>query len=783
MSTRAGIALWLFIAVALAAAAVARTPAGGGWVTTDIRALLPDTAADPLVAAALRRLTGPFDQATLWLVGRDRASAAAAGSRELAAEFERSGLFSQVDTRPADLDREHIHATFSPYRHGLMAPADARRLASDPDRFLQRRLAMQYGLAGAAGGSLRDDPLGLHGAFLEPLIRGPAATIVDGTVVIEATTPDGERRHFGLVTATAATTGFSARGEPELLRLWRDLLARHDGSEGEVLVTGAPLYGAYAAASAQREIMLIGGVSLLAIVGLLLWRFRSPRPLAVTLLVIAAGVGGGLGGVLLAFGSVHLIALVFGATVIGVAVDYAFHYLCDSLRPGWTPRAGLRHVLPALSLALASSGLAFLSLALAPFPALQQVAVFTTAGLVASWLTVVLLLPALVRPATGVAPPGAWQPRRRLAMPVLFILVGLIALPGILLLDPQDDIGLLYAAPDRLARDDARIGELLARPEGNRFLLIEAASEQAVLERQEKLFEPLTGLVDDGRLDEWWATARLVPSHASQQNSHRLLRDLVDTGRLAAYLDTLGFPPAAIDRHERAILEARGQLEPKEALAALDARHRMLWLGCADSTCSAVIAVSGIRAGDTLAGLANEHDGVRWIDNVAEVGTAMRDHRWASLALLALALAVAGAVLTTVLGPRRASRVVTVPVLAILVSLAVVGYTGTLFTVFNLMALLLVLGVGIDYALFYHCAEPGGRRGAALAISMAAATTVLAFGLLGFSQTPVISAFGFTLVPGLFSAWLLALLTGSAGDGRPSGATVDVQSASGRSTE
>jgi predicted exporter len=62
-----------------------------------------------------------------------------------------------------------------------------------------------------------------------------------------------------------------------------------------------------------------------------------------------------------------------------------------------------------------------------------------------------------------------------------------LSLPGILLLEPKDDIRLLYATPERLSADDDVIGELVPRPDGNRFLLVTADSEQALLERQERL--------------------------------------------------------------------------------------------------------------------------------------------------------------------------------------------------------------------------------------------------------------------------------------------------------
>lgn len=750
-------ALWLFAVVAVVAVTIAAWP-GAGWLRTDVRALLPDPGGSARVAEAARSLAAPFEQRTVWLVGADGGERAADAGRALAERLRSTGVFSAVDAIVDRADYGRIAREFYPYRHGLIAPDTARRLEQAPKAFLQERLARQYSVAGAAGGSLVKDPLGLYNGFLQEALVGPAqaATTVDGVAIVE-----GHGRHYAIVTADARQAGFEARAEPPLIGVWRDSLSWADAESLTLHATGAPLYSAWAAISAHGEISLIGGVSLLAIGLLLIGRFRSPRPLAIAVIVIAAGVGGGFAGTVLTFGGMHLITLVFGATVIGVSVDYAFHYFSDSLRPGWTPEAGLRHVLPTLRLALATSAIAFLSLALAPFPALREVAVFTVSGLVASWSTVVLLLPMLVRPPASAPAPRHWPLRFAPRFVVLVPIVLVLSLPGILLLEPEDDIRLLYATPERLSADDERISELLPRPDANRFLLLTADSEQALLEREETLRPELERLMQAGALDGFRGVTDWLPSLQRQRDNERLLRGLVDSGRLGGYLRRLGFGEAGIERREAAIREPGPYLEPATAVDIALQRQRAQWLGCADGECAAAIVVIGASEGAALGRLAAERDGVRWVNRIAAVNEGMREHRRLSLGLLALALTLVATVLSLTLGVARGLRVVAVPALALAVSLAAVGYSGALFSVFNMMALLLVLGVGIDYALFYHCAPTEGRPTAALGIGMAALTTILAFGLLVFSDTPVISAFGMTLLPGLTAAWLLALVTGS----------------------
>jgi predicted exporter len=749
--------LWLLAVITVVAATVVAWP-GPGWLRTDVRALLPEPGGGPRVAEASRSLAAPFEQRTVWLIGASGGERAARAGRELAERFRATDVFEEVE---AEVDRaafERVARALYPYRHGLIARDTAQRLDQAPAAFLRERLALQYSVAGAAGGSLTDDPLGLYNGFLQEAVAGPAraAITIDNVPIVE-----GRGRHYAIVTADTRAAGFEARAEPPLIGVWRDTLAWAEDESLTLHATGAPLYSAWAAQSAHGEISLIGGVSLAAIALLLIGRFRSPRPLAIAVIVIGAGVGGGFAGTVLAFGGMHLITLIFGATVIGVSVDYAFHYFSDSLRPGWTPEAGLRHVLPALRLALGTSAIAFLSLALAPFPALREVAVFTVCGLVASWSTVVLLLPMLVRPPASAPPPRHWSPgfAPRLVFVIPAVLV--LSLPGILLLEPKDDIRLLYATPERLSADDDAIGELLPRPDANRFLLVSADSGQALLEREERLRPELERLVDSGALDGFRGVTDWLPSLQRQRDNERLLQGLVDSGRFSEYLRDLGFGEAGVERREAAIREPGPYLGRAAALDVALERQRAQWLGCNDDDCAAAIVVTGAGEGAALERLAAEQDGVRWVNRIAAVNEGMHEHRRLSLGLLALALLIMAAVLSLTLGLARGMRVVAVPALALVVSLAAVGYSGALFSVFNLMALLLVLGVGIDYALFYHCAPSAGRPTAALGIGMAALTTILAFGLLVFSDTPVISAFGMTLLPGLTAAWLLALVTGS----------------------
>ena len=74
-----------------------------------------------------------------------------------------------------------------------------------------------------------------------------------------------------------------------------------------------------------------------------------------------------------------------------------------------------------------------------------------------------------------------------------------------------------------------------------------------------------------------------------------------------------------------------------------------------------------------------------------------------------------------------------------------------------LLALVLVLGIGINYTLFFS--NPRGTPlTSLLAITLAMLTTLLTLGMLVFSATQAISSFGIVLVSGIFTAFLLSPL-------------------------
>jgi len=167
----------------------------------------------------------------------------------------------------------------------------------------------------------------------------------------------------------------------------------------------------------------------------------------------------------------------------------------------------------------------------------------------------------------------------------------------------------------------------------------------------------------------------------------------------------------------------------------------------------------------TLSGIADYREvaragavpGVQFVDPVHELSATFGRYRlyggWLVLAatlLLSAALAwrYGAAALPATLGPV---------LLSILTTLLLLLWCGIAINLFVIMALFLILGIGVDYAIFFR-ESPTQGDSVTVGVTLCMLSTALGFGLLGISHTAVIHGFGLTVLFGVISSFLFAAL-------------------------
>ena len=95
---------------------------------------------------------------------------------------------------------------------------------------------------------------------------------------------------------------------------------------------------------------------------------------------------------------------------------------------------------------------------------------------------------------------------------------------------------------------------------------------------------------------------------------------------------------------------------------------------------------------------------------------------------------------------------------SLLVVAAVVNLAGESLSLFHIATFLLVIGLGLDYALFFNRPEGSEeeRSSTLYGLLVCSMTTILVFGVLASSDIPVLHAIGMTAAVGSFCCLLFA---------------------------
>ena len=765
---------WLALVLA-AGAFVAERFANSAPIETDLLALLPHTEQTLIAESAFKSLSGQLGERVLFLVGHANAASAGRAARMFCAHLESSSAFSRVIVEAPRTDPQSLIEIYQPYRAGLLTANDKEALIRPdyrPEATLLRRLYQPFPTGIAT--DLAIDPFGFFQHWLGqlPLMQSRMG-IHDGLLSLtdkEAT--------WVLVIAEPVGGAFDAATQSRVVTAVNAAESQMDAAitRTTLLRTGAIFYAEAARTSAKREVDVIGGGSLAGIVLMMWLLFRSISPLAFSLLTVACGLACALATVLMMGGRIHLITLVFGASLIGEAVDYAIQYFAARLDAGerWQARSTLTRMLPGLGVALATSLIGYGAIALTPFPAIQQIALFAFAGLSAAWISVVLFLPLLAhRPgrtqAHSIRLPQhlleLWQahatPRRVLGVTLALLLV---SLPGWLRLTTDDDVRQLVARPASLVTQEDRIRSLAGANGGNRFFLVEGATAEQALQREEALtarLHPLVGKVLSG----YAAVSAFVPSPETQAENRQLLARVLPAERTTPLFARSELRGTVTTQWQDALAHdaplTLGQW--RNAPIAKSMQHQMLQTP--NGGTALIVTLSGDDPTLDLAAIAAGLPGVSAINKPASVSALFAQYRHLVAWWLLLAALLVLAVLMVRYGPRLGAAVLVPTLVALGVALGSFGWLGVPVTLISLLALMLVLCVGVNYSIFI--VEAGERAPASFAgVLLSAATTLLSFGLLAFSSMPALHQFGLVLLSGIATAVALAPMSLTLRDGR-----------------
>lgn len=752
-------------------------------LVTDITAFLP-TGDDPELAALSRQIARSELSRTMVLtVGApDEQTAVAAGrafEEALRADPRVSDHLAFLDGGPPEGVERAIWDLYQPRRLSFVAESGAAagdRLTTEgltaAAREIKRRLGLPIStlVTRVAPG---DPFLSLPALFERLQARRSERVRVHGGRFL---TEDG---HAVLFLGTTAAAFDSAIQGPLLegIREAFDRLA----NAGDLALgqSGVNRFAVSAERSIKADIARISTLSILGLVLLFLLLFRSLRLVALASLPIGAGMLAGCAATLAVFGRVHGLTLAFGASLIGVCIDYVIHFYChQTLEPDPDgPHRTLDHIWPGLLLGGLTTVAGFVALGFSSFPGLREVALFASVGILAALAATRWLVPGLVprrprpvafqvRLANGLNDALTLLTRHRAALWLLLaaaIALAVFAIPSVRW---DDGVSTMAGALDaELLAEDTAVRERVARFEQRRFVFAIGDDEDAALRANDAVKPHLEAALAAGELGGYSGLFDLLPSaHRQAEVADAIRGDRGLWERLRAVLIAEGFRAEMFEPF-RDLLSSEpvpplryGDL----AASPLAPMVRSLRISLGDRT-AFVTLLNDVRKPDALAGRLAAVPGALFLDQAALMERANRAYRERTLQLLLVGLLC---VLCLVAGRYRSLRMTVAAflpaVLAAGVTVAVLALLGVAVNLLVLTALLMVLSMGVDYGVFLVEAvtrRPQGLPATLLSVLVACLSTVLGFGLLGLSDHPALVVIGSTAAVGVTASLLLAPAT------------------------
>lgn len=560
------------------------------------------------------------------------------------------------------------------------------------------------------------------------------------------------------------------------------------GSDGTSFVfSGTPFHSHESSNSASREISIIALVSMLVVIILLIYIYRSVRPLVYSVVSILISLGVGVLATLSVFHKMHVITLVFGTSLIGSCIDYSLHFFTH-----WAANKNLKssieirnHIFSGLLMAIISTGICFAILLFAPFTILKQMSLFCLTGLISSFLTTIAIYPYIKLPEkrgnvrfTNTFTKAIsrleqkWVGRSVIIFLFAFSLLSIVVFHKNIRI--KNNLLNLYDMKGRLLEDEITASQVIQYTPGGWFI-VSGESENEVLvneERLRKAFERVT----ENQVG-YVSTSSFVPSREVQEKSRRAYKCLLNLA--AEQLENLG-----LDEEEAiaAMNQLKEDFEATENNYAAFSKKNIpnfiesavssAWLGKVDGKYFSVMLPTKVTDYTTYRSLAEQDENVYFISKSQDISADLDSLTKMILKFFIVAYILMFIMLRFFYSWKQAFKIISVPLLIILVVTAVFAVCKINMEFFSVTGLILVFGLGLDYIIYMMENE---KKSAAVnenandsttailepfATMVSFITTIISFGALALSSFKPVHLIGLSIFIGLATAYVSSFFYG-----------------------
>ncbi len=481
----------------------------------------------------------------------------------------------------------------------------------------------------------------------------------------------------------------------------------------KIYLGGTSIHSYYTSTKSTADINIICILSTLMIIFLTFRYFRNLKLLLPIALSITFGMLSGYVVTRLWFDNFQIITMVFSTTLIGIGIDYSYHYFfSDNIDEKFIKN---------LSFSLITTIIPFTLLYCTGIELLKQVSIFTVFGLLGIYFAVLLIYPCFnLSPAQRIIKPEFKVYKFCL---IFFCLLGVL---GLLRLHFNDNLTALYSPSKELQKAEALYSKVSGDNNSNtQFITVKGNSIADIIKTEETVISQLSNGT------EYMALSKFIPSTDMQKENFELVKALYKNN-LDKYSDILSqkqirtlknktFAPVVFDIEDFPYL-----------------KDFML------NSNTSIITVSGEQK------INIDNDNIEITNLQSDITKYMKHYRKILICLFPLVILLSYLLLSFLYDYKKAIKILAPSLLGILLSLLITTLIHGELNLFSIITTYLILGFTIDYSIF----RISGEEKTESAVFVSCITTTFSFLLLAFCGFKLLSSMAVMLFFGILISYI-----------------------------
>ena len=486
-----------------------------------------------------------------------------------------------------------------------------------------------------------------------------------------------------------------------------------------IYISGIPLHTAIMVQKSQSQIGVLSFIAAMMAILFSYLLFRKMFTLLTVIVSLSVGFLCGATALFLCFKAPHILTFVFGTTLIGLGIDYSFHFLTGATLKD------KKQIYKNMFHSFLTTLVCFLPLLFSGVSLLQQISVFTIVGLTTIYTGLFLFGPQKINFKIKPVKTNLNLPRKTKS--VIFALFGVIIVATLPFVKTENNMNQLYRPDAQIAANET-IVQKLNNVQQSAVLMIRGKTIQQVLETEESIKSNDT---------DFFSLSSIVPSIKKQHENHELVKNLYK--KESKYLK------------QKLELKKLPVFEPSLYLIPENIQSPFLnnWINKLIIQDSDYVYSLAQVSPDTRINNAN----ARIISVSESLTQQIEKYSLKTYRLLAIC-AICLLALLTVFYKKRAIIYLMPSVLAILLSICILTWFGQPITFFHMLSFFIVIGLGLDYTIFNLNTNTNEEM---RPILFSFLTSFIGFGLLAFTSFLLIKSMGITLGLGLGLSYLISL--------------------------